>query len=80
MGTPALQEAESKRRSQRVFREDPSVRFLVSTEAGGEVHALGWDILDLLRDAGFSTARAHVYWSDELGYLGSGNMIFLAVA
>jgi hypothetical protein len=29
-------EAESKRRSQRVFREEPSVRFLVSTEAGGE--------------------------------------------
>ncbi len=29
-------DAESKRRSQRVFREDPSVRFLVSTEAGGE--------------------------------------------
>src|SRR5271157_2236806 len=36
VGTPALQEAESKRRSQRVFREEPSVRFLVSTEAGGE--------------------------------------------
>jgi superfamily II DNA/RNA helicase len=31
-----LREAESKRRSQRVFREEPSVRFLVSTEAGGE--------------------------------------------
>jgi len=29
-------EAESKRRSQRVFREEPSVRFMVSTEAGGE--------------------------------------------
>jgi SNF2 family DNA or RNA helicase len=29
-------EAESKRRSQRIFREEPSVRFLVSTEAGGE--------------------------------------------
>ncbi|MGA2270997.1 MAG: helicase-related protein, partial [Bryobacteraceae bacterium] len=29
-------EAESKRRSQRVFREAPEVRFLVSTEAGGE--------------------------------------------
>src|SRR5271157_3514836 len=29
-------DAESKRRSQRVFREEPSVRFLVSTEAGGE--------------------------------------------
>ncbi len=30
------QEAESKRRSQRLFRDEPSVRFLVSTEAGGE--------------------------------------------
>ncbi|MGA2771937.1 MAG: helicase-related protein [Bryobacteraceae bacterium] len=29
-------EAESKRRSQRVFREESGVRFLVSTEAGGE--------------------------------------------
>jgi superfamily II DNA or RNA helicase len=29
-------DAPSKRRSQRVFREVPSVRFLVSTEAGGE--------------------------------------------
>ncbi|HET9399851.1 MAG TPA: helicase-related protein [Candidatus Acidoferrales bacterium] len=29
-------EAESKRRSQRLFRDDPNVRFLVSTEAGGE--------------------------------------------
>lgn len=29
-------EAESKRRSQRLFRDEPRVRFLVSTEAGGE--------------------------------------------
>lgn len=29
-------DAETKRRSQRLFREDPAVRFLVSTEAGGE--------------------------------------------
>ncbi|MGH9453004.1 MAG: helicase-related protein, partial [Terriglobia bacterium] len=29
-------EAESKRRSQQRFRDEPSVRFLVSTEAGGE--------------------------------------------
>jgi hypothetical protein len=29
-------EAESKRRSQHVFRDNPAVRFLVSTEAGGE--------------------------------------------
>lgn len=32
----ATQDAESKRRSQRVFRDDVNVRFLVSTEAGGE--------------------------------------------
>jgi hypothetical protein len=35
-------EAESKRRSQRLFRDDPSVRFLVSTEAGGEGINLQW--------------------------------------
>ncbi|HEV2196756.1 MAG TPA: helicase-related protein [Candidatus Acidoferrum sp.] len=29
-------EADSKRRSQQLFRDDPNVRFLVSTEAGGE--------------------------------------------
>ena len=29
-------DAESKQRSQRLFRDEPSVRFLVSTEAGGE--------------------------------------------
>jgi superfamily II DNA or RNA helicase len=29
-------DAESKRRSQRLFRDEPGVRFLVSTEAGGE--------------------------------------------
>lgn len=47
-------------------------------EAGGTVHEAGWDILDRLRGAGFTDARAHAYWSDELGYLGSGNMIFAA--
>jgi superfamily II DNA or RNA helicase len=29
-------DADSKRRSQQLFRDDPNVRFLVSTEAGGE--------------------------------------------
>jgi hypothetical protein len=58
----------------------PRLSGRLPTEAGSEVHALGWDLLDRLRDAGFGTARAHAYWSDELGYLGSGNMIFSAVA
>ena len=35
-------DADSKRRSQRLFRDDPSVRFLVSTEAGGEGINLQW--------------------------------------
>lgn len=58
----------------------PRLAGRLPTEAGGEVHAIGWDILDRLRDAGFATAHAHAYWSDELGYLGAGNMIFSAVA
>jgi len=58
----------------------PRVSGRLPTEAGGDVHVLGWDILDLLRGAGFGNVRAHAYWSDELGYLGAGNMIFSAVA
>jgi SAM-dependent methyltransferase len=41
-------------------------------------HEIGWDILDRLRDVGFSEAAAHCYWSAELGYLGPFNMIFHA--
>jgi SAM-dependent methyltransferase len=58
----------------------PRVGGRLPAEAGGEVHALGWDILELLRAAGFADARAHITWSDELGYLGPFNMIFSAVA
>jgi SAM-dependent methyltransferase len=58
----------------------PRMAGLLPGEAGGEVHELGWDILDLLRGAGFTDARAHLTWSDELGYLGPFNMIFSALA
>jgi SAM-dependent methyltransferase len=58
----------------------PRVAGRLPTETGGEVHELGWDILSLLRAAGFTDARAHIYWSDELGYLGPFNMIVSAVA
>lgn len=44
----------------------------------GEVHEIGWDILDRLADAGFRHSAAIGYWSDELGYLGSHNMLFSA--
>ncbi|WP_298285548.1 hypothetical protein [Acidocella sp.] len=42
-------------------------------------HQLGWDILRRLQDAGFSNAEALLYWSEELGYLGNMNFLFLAV-
>ena len=49
-------------------------------DSAREVHELGWDALAWLQEAGFSRSRAHVYWSDELGYLGPFNMIFSATA
>ncbi len=42
------------------------------------VHRIGWDILERVRGAGFVDCAAHCYWSEELGYLGPFNMIFLA--
>ena len=42
------------------------------------VHEIGWDVLDWLRESGFAHAAAHGYWSNELGYLGSFNMILHA--
>jgi SAM-dependent methyltransferase len=42
------------------------------------VHELGGDLLDWLREAGFRHAAAHSYWSNELGYLGSFNMLLHA--
>lgn len=52
---------------------------LLPTDVEQEAHAIGWDIIDLLHEAGFEDAHAHIYWSDELGYLGPFNVIFLAV-
>jgi hypothetical protein len=53
---------------------------MLPAEYGTDIHDIGWDILDRLRDAGFTRARAHHYWSDELGYLGAFNMLFTAEA
>lgn len=49
-------------------------------EFRGEIHDIGWDVLDMLEQAGFAQARAHHYWSDELGYLGAFNFLFVASA
>lgn len=58
----------------------PRVHGRLPVEAGHEVHEIGWDILDRLRDAGFRRSAVHVYWSEELGYLGMFNTIFSAEA
>lgn len=39
----------------------------------------GWDVLEAMRDAGFSEAHCHVYWSWERGYLGELPCLFHAV-
>jgi SAM-dependent methyltransferase len=38
----------------------------------------GWDLLTWMKDAGFSTAQAELYWSSEHGHLGRG-LFFRAV-
>jgi len=36
----------------------------------------GWDLLECLRDTGFSDVHALFYWSDVLGYLGTDQVMF----
>lgn len=55
--------------------EEEGVPMLFSRDPA---HRLGWDLVPRLRDAGFSDAAGFCYWSEELGYLGPYNMIFLA--
>jgi SAM-dependent methyltransferase len=42
------------------------------------VHEIGWDVLAMLRAAGFRHAAVHSYWSSELGHLGPFNMLLHA--
>ena len=41
---------------------------------------IGWDVLALLRAAGFIDATVLLYWSNQLGYLGAHNFILKAVS
>jgi MoaA/NifB/PqqE/SkfB family radical SAM enzyme/SAM-dependent methyltransferase len=38
----------------------------------------GWEMLDHLKEEGFQTADAFLYWSEELGYLGREQIAFVA--
>ena len=57
----------------------PDVAGRLAVEYREAVHEIGWDVLDLLRSVGFRHAAVHSFWSNELGYLGSFNMILHAV-
>ena len=46
----------------------------------GNPGVLGWDILTRLAGAGFVAPAAHLFWSEEFGYLGPFNLIFSASA
>lgn len=41
-------------------------------------HTFGWELLDEVRDAGFSEVVGYVYWSAEYGYLGDDLLVFVA--
>jgi len=43
-----------------------------------ECHKFGWDVLQIIRSSGFSDIELHIYWSEELGYLGPFNFLFMA--
>lgn len=58
----------------------PGVSDRLPGEYREAVHEIGWDVLGLLRTAGFRQAAVHSYWSAELGYLGPFNMLLHAVA
>ncbi len=48
--------------------------------AANELHAIGWDILAMLHDAGWAQAEMLLIWSRELGYLGPRNFLLRAAA
>ncbi len=58
----------------------PTLNGMLPVHYGPSVHDIGWDVLSRLRKAGFATASAYVYWSEELGYLGPFNMIIAGTA
>ncbi len=73
--TPFDVELETTTTDLTVFRQ---VGTNLPTFSSQPVHRLGWDIIDRLRAAGFDDATAHLYWSEELGYLGPYSIMFSA--
>ena len=38
----------------------------------------GWEMLEQMRQIGFTTVQAHLFWSEKLGYLGGEQILFSA--
>lgn len=57
----------------------PASEYGGGTGMRADAHRFGWDLLDRVKTAGFTTTEALLYWSEEMGYLGSMNFIFLAL-
>lgn len=48
----------------------------VSADGSLVFHDFGWDLLDAMRQAGFSDAACEVYMNDGFGHLGAGLLVF----
>jgi hypothetical protein len=62
-----------------VFTVPFNVNNLVDDSSEDDLKLMGWGILKLLQEAGFSDAKACTFWSEEFGYLGPLNFIFAAI-
>jgi SAM-dependent methyltransferase len=77
----------SRTQTRAVLKGDGSVEHLMQPEIHGNpvdddgalcFHNFGWDILDALRDAGFTEVGAHAYWGPWCGHVGVGGFVFSA--
>lgn len=68
------------------LREDGSIEHLLPPEYHADplnsqgclcVYHYGWDILQTMKDAGFSWAGVVAYWSKEYGYMGLGEQVLI---
>jgi hypothetical protein len=72
------------------IKEDGSLEHILAPEyhgnpisTGGEgslcFTIFGWEVLETIRQIGYSDSYAIIYWSDAFGYLGGHQSIFVAV-
>ena len=70
------------------LRNDGSIEHLQDPEYHGDpvgagagclcFHTFGWDLLPQLRDIGFASAEAHLFWSARHAYLGTEQLLLTA--